>query len=373
MTERQGGEQRDLPFVLKCAAVLPALWVALFLLALPFPGGHPSLPGLVAMVPLGLSLTGRAMGGLTGDPGTSSVGLAVLVLATLVELAFVGAVVGVGARSLSGGHVRRRFAWLACFLIYVTGHIFSSGLLASRAATSVVLSVGSSRLKHEVLNRIARDRDRSYRGVLLTTLEKGVEPDVDEGIIAALTSLEDGGFWHSYLASPRASRWGINFRMKVLCDISNQSHYLQQAPGVDFALLSDSFVSLNKMMLERMVAELPDRPELLNPIFQVAFNIPTLGRSVIDRLVELLQRPSIATCPRIGMSYRGEWSDSSHPRHRLYELANAPCQAFTRADLELWLSNAELPEERGASPLNATGLCQFVLNTEGRDRKGRPR
>ncbi len=196
---------------------------------------------------------------------------------------------------------------------------------------------------------------------------------MDEGIIAALTSLEDGGFWHSYLTSPRGSRWGISFRAKVLCDISNQSLYLRGAPGVDFALLTDSFDNLTRMMLERMVAELPQRPDLVSSIFQVAFDNPTLGRSVIDQLAELLHRPYIAKCVRIGMSYRSEWSDASHPKHRLYKLANARCQDFTKTDIELWLSQAESPGERGTSPLKAGGLCQFVLNTEGRDRKGRPR
>ena len=62
-------EQKGLSFVAKCAAVLPALWLALFLLALPFPGGHPSLPSLVAVVPASLSLTGRAVGWLIGRPG----------------------------------------------------------------------------------------------------------------------------------------------------------------------------------------------------------------------------------------------------------------------------------------------------------------
>ena len=70
-------ERNGLPFVAKCAAVLPALWLALFLLALPFPGGHPSLPALVAVVPASLSLTGRAAGWLMGEPGNSSVSLTV--------------------------------------------------------------------------------------------------------------------------------------------------------------------------------------------------------------------------------------------------------------------------------------------------------
>ena len=81
----------DLSFVAKCAAVLPALWLVLFLIALPFPGGHPSLAGVVAMVPAGLSLTGRAVWWLMGDPGTYPFSLVVLVLGTLVELSFLGA------------------------------------------------------------------------------------------------------------------------------------------------------------------------------------------------------------------------------------------------------------------------------------------
>ena len=72
-----------------------------------------------------------------------------------------------------------------------------------------------------------------------------------------------------------------------------------------------------------MVAALPDRPELLNPIFRIGLNNPRLGRALVDQLFELLQRPSIAKCVHLGMSYRSEWSDSSHPKHRLYELANA--------------------------------------------------
>jgi hypothetical protein len=94
---------------------------------------------------------------------------------------------------------------------------------------------------------------------------------------------------------------------------------------------------------------------------------------LVDQLYELLQRPSIATCVHLGMSYRGEWSDSSHPKHRLYELANSSCQDFTKADLVLWLSHYESTEESGPAPLNAGGLCQFVINTEGMDRKGRSR
>ena len=375
MTDRQRVEQHGLRFVAKCAAVLPALWLALFLLALPFPGGHPSLPSLVAVIPASLSLTGRAAGWLMGDPGTSSVSLAVLALGTLIELAFVGAVAGVGARRLFDGHFPGQSAWLGCFFIYVACHIFGGALVTSRAGTSVVLSVGSPSLRHEVLQRIAEGGDRSYREILLSALEKGSEPDVDEDIIAALTLLEDGAFWHSYLSSPRGSRWGMSFWAKVLCDISNKSLYLRQAqpPGVDFALLTESFANLNKMMFERMVAGLPDRPELLNPIFRIGLNNPKLGRALVDQLSELLQRPSIAKCVRLGMSSRSEWSDSSHPKHRLYELANATCQDFTKADLEFWLSHHESPEEVGPSPLNATGLCQFVINTEGMDRKGRPR
>jgi hypothetical protein len=366
-------EQNGLPFVAKCAVVLPAFWLALFLLALPFPGGHPSLPSLVAMVPASLSLTGRAAGWLTGEPGSSPLGLAVLVVATLVELGFLGAVAGVGARRLLDGHFPGQSAWFGCFLIYVACHMFGSALVTSRAATSAVLSVGSTSVKLEVLQRIARDGDRSYRDVLLSALEKGSEPDVDEDIIAALTWLEDGGFWHSYLTAARGSRWGISFWAKVLCDISHKSLYLRQAPAVDFALLTESFANLNKMLFERMVAALPDRPELLNPIFRIGFNNPKLGRALVDRLSELLQRPSIAKCVHLGMSYRSEWTDASHPKHRLYELAHATCQDFTKADLEFWLSHYESPEELGPAPLNATGLCQFVIDTEGIDRKGRPR
>ena len=205
-----------------------------------------------------------------------------------------------------------------------------------------------------MLQRIAEGGDRSYREILLSALEKGSEPDVDEDIIAALTLLEDGAFWHDYLTSPRGSRWGISFWAKVLCDISDKSLYLRHASAVDFARLTESFASLNKMMFERMVAALPDRPELLNPIFIIGLNNPPLGRALVDRLFELLQRPSIAKCVHLGMAFRREWSDSSHPKHRLYELANATCQDFTKADLELWLSHHESPEELGPSPLNAT-------------------
>jgi hypothetical protein len=373
MTDRHPVEQNRLPFVAKCAAVLPALWLALFLLALPFPGGHPSLPALVAMIPVSLSLTGRAAGWLMGDPGSSSVGLAVLVVATLVEMGFVGAVAGVGARRLLDGHFPGQYAWLGCFLLYIVCHIFGDAVVTSRAVTSVVLSVGSTSLRRDVLQRIAKSGDRRDRDILLLALEKGSEPDVDEDIIAALTLLEDGAFWHGYLTSPRGSRWGISFWAKVLCDMSDKSLYLRQAPAVDFARLTESFANLNQMMFERMVARLPDRPELLNPIFIIGLNNPPLGRALIDRLFELLQRPSTAKCVHLGMSYRSEWSDASHPKHRLYELANANCQDFTKADLELWLSHSQSPEELGPSPLNAGGLCQFVINTEGMDRKRRSR
>src|SRR5262245_20968928 len=112
MTDRHPAPQRGLLFVAKCAAVLPVLWLALFLLALPFPGGQPSLPGLGAVVPPSLSLTGRAVGWLIGDPGNSSVRLALLVLATVAEMGFVGAVAGVGARRLLDGHFPRQYVWL---------------------------------------------------------------------------------------------------------------------------------------------------------------------------------------------------------------------------------------------------------------------
>ena len=365
-------EQKGLLFVARCAAGPPVLWLALFLLALPFPGGHPSLLSLVVMVPASLSLTGRAAGSLIGEPGAFSISLPVLVLATLVELAFVGAVAGVAARRLFDGHFPGQSAWLGAFLIYVACHVFIGAAVTSRAVTSVVLSVGSTRLKHEVLQRIGKSGDRSYRETLLSAFEKESEPDVDENIIAALTGLEDGGFWHGYLTSPRGSRWRISWA-KVLCDISNKSLYLRQAPGVDFALLTESFTNLNRIMFDRMVAALPDRPELLNQIFRIGFNNPKLGRTLVDQLFELLQRPSIAKCVRLGMSFRNEWSEASHPKHRLHELANATCQDFTRADIESWLSHYESPEEAGPSPLNATGLCQLVIDTEGRDRKGRLR
>jgi hypothetical protein len=358
-------------FVAKCAAVLPALWLVLYLIALPFPGGHPSLPALVAVLPAALSLTGRAAGWLMGDAGTFSVSLTVLVVGTVIEMGFLGAVAGVAIRRLSRGHFPGQFAWLACFLIYVAGHMFGSALVSSRVVAGVALSAGSPSMRDAVLQRITKSGDRSYRDILLSALEKGSEPDVDEAIIAALTRLEDGGFWHSYLTSPRGSRWGMGFRAKVLCDISNKSRELREAPGVNFARLTESFTTLHAMMFERMVAELPDRPELLNPIFNIAFNNPALGRSLVDRLFELLQRPSIAKCVRLGMGYQGEWSDPSHPKHRLYELATASCQEFTKADLELLLSHHEASEESGFPPLNATGLCLYVISTEGMDRKRR--
>ena len=272
-------EQKGLLFVARCAAGPLVLWLALFLLALPFPGGHPSLLSLVAMVPASLSLTGRAAGSLMGEPGAFSMSLPVLVLATLVELAFVGAVAGVAARRLFDGHFPGQSAWLGAFLIYVACHVFIGAAVTSRAVTSVVLSVGSTRLKHEVLQRIGKSGDRSYRETLLSAFEKESEPDVDENIIAALTGLEDGGFWHGYLTSPRGSRWRISTWAKVLCDISNKSLYLRQAPGVDFALLTESFTNLNRIMFDRMVAVLPDRPELLNQIFRIGFNNPKLGRT----------------------------------------------------------------------------------------------
>jgi hypothetical protein len=228
-------------------------------------------------------------------------------------------------------------------------------------------------LRHAALEKITRDRDRSYRGALLSALEKGSEPDVDEDIIAALTWLEDGAFWHDYAASPRGSRWGLSFLSKVVCDISNKSADLQRTPGVDFTRLTESFASLNKIVFERMVAELPDRPELLNPVFGIALNSPELGRAQVDRLFELLQRPAIARCVHLPMSSRAEWSEASHPYHRLDELAAATCQNFTKADLNLWLSYHESLETQGSAPLNANAVCQFVINTEGMDRKGRAR
>jgi hypothetical protein len=366
-------KDHGLPLVAKCAAVLPAVWLVLFLLALPFPGGHPSLTALVAVIPAALSLTGRAAGWLMGDAGTFSVSLAVLVVGAVIEMGFLGAVAGVAIRRLSRGHFPGQSIWFGCFLIYVALHIFGRAIVTSRPVTSVALSAGSATVRHQVLQRIAKSGDRGYREALLSALEKGSEPDVDEDIIAALTRLEDGAFWHGYLTSPRGARWGLSFRAKVLCDISNKSSELRQTPGVDFARLTESFASLNTMMFDRMAAALPDRPELLNPIFRIAFNNPRLGRTLVDRLFELLQRPSIAKCVRLGMSFREEWSDPSHPKHRLYELATATCQDFTKADLERLLSHFEASEESGSAPLDATGLCMFVITTEGMDRKGRPR
>lgn len=364
-------KDHGLPFIAKCAAVLPAAWLVLFLLALPFPGGHPSLTALVAVIPAALSLTGRAAGWLMGDAGTFSVPLTALIAGTVIELGFLGAAAGVAIRRVSRGHVPGQYVWLACFVIYVGCHVFGSALVTSRAVTTAALSAGSPGMRYAVLQRIAQSGDRAYREALLSALEKGSEPDVDEAIIAALTRLEDGAFWHGYLTSPRGSRWGLSVWAKVLCDISSKSRGLRQAPGVDFVRLTESFASLSAIMFDRMVAALPDRPELLHPIFGIAVNNPTLGRALVDRLFELLQRPSIAKCVRLGLSYREEWRDPSHPTHRLYQLATATCQDFTKADLELWLAQAESPEESGAAPLNATGLCQYVVSTEGIDRKGR--
>jgi hypothetical protein len=306
-----------------------------------------------------------------GDAGAFSVSLTWLVVGTILEFGFLGAVAGVAIRRLSRGHFPGQFVWLACFVIYVACHIFGSALVTSRPVTSVALSAGSPTMRHAVLQRITKSGDRSYRETLLPALEKESEPDVDENIIAALTRLEDGGFWHGYLTSPRGSRWGMSFRAKVLCDISNKSRELQQAPGVDFARLTESFASLNTMMFDRMVAALPDRPELLNPIFSIAFNNSRLGRSLVDQLFGLLQRPSIAKCVHLPLGYRDAWRDSAHPKHRLYQLATATCQNFTKADLELWLSHFESPEDSGWPPLNATGLCLYVISTEGMDRKRR--
>jgi hypothetical protein len=371
MTDRHPDGQNGLRFAARCAAVLPALWLALLLLALPFSGGHPPLASLVLIVPGSVSLTGRAVNALMGEPAASGLPLTVLVLGTLVELGFVGVVAGVGARSLLDGNARRLSAWLGCALIYVACHVFVDRVFTSRAVTGAVLSGGSPHLRHAALQRIARDRDRSYRDVLLTALEKGSEPDVDEDIIAALTWLEDGGFWHIYATSPRGSRWGLSFLSKVLCDLSNKSADLQRVPDVDFTRLTESFASLNRLVFERMVAELPDRPELLKPIFGISLDNPELGRSQVDRLFELLQRPSIAKCVHLPMSFRAEWTDPSHPRHRLYELATVTCQNFTKADLNLWLSHSESAEVRGPARLQGGALCQFIIDTEGMDRKGR--
>lgn len=364
-------KDHGLLFIAKCAAVLPAVWLVLFLLALPFPGGHPSLTALVAVIPAALSLTGRIAGWLMGDAGTFSVPLAALIAGTVIELALLGAVGGVAIRRVSRGHFPGESVWLVGFLIYVACHLFGSTLATSRAVTTAALSAGSPSMRNAALQRIVRSGDRSYREALLSALEKGSEPDVDEDIIAALTRLEDGAFWHGYLTSPRGSLWGMSVWAKVLCDLSTKSHELRQSPVVDFARLTESFANLNTMMFERMVAALPDRPELLNPLFSIALNNPRLGRARVDQLSQLLQRPSIAKCVHLPMSFRDEWSDPSHHKHRLYELATATCQEITRADLELWLTHAESAEEAGAAPLNATGLCLYIVSTEGIDRKGR--
>jgi hypothetical protein len=360
-------------FIARCAAVLPAVWLVLFLLALPFPGGHPSLLSLVLIVPTSLSLTGRAVSAVAGGTDTSALSLFVAVLGTVVELGFIGVVAGLAARCLVHREFRRHAAWFAAGVIYIAGHALVDRVATSRSVTSVVLSMNSPRLRHNTLQRVVRDRDRSYRGVLLSVLEKGSEPDVDEEIIAALTSLEDGAFWHDYAMSPRGSRWGVSLLSKVQCELSNQSAYLQRAPGVDFARLTESFARLNGMVFERMVAELPNRPELLKPIFGIAGNNPELGRAEFDRLFDLLQRPSIAKCVRLPIAFRSEWSVPSHPSHRLYELANATCQEFSKADLRLWLSPDESVTGPRHEPFNATALCQFVIDTEGMDRKGRHR
>lgn len=372
MTDRRP-ERNGLRFVTRCAAVLPALWLILCLLALPFQGGHPPLAAFVFLLPASLSLTGRAVFAVAGDPGTSALPWIVLGLGTLVELGFVGVVAGAAARHLLNGDFRRPAAWLACGLVYIAGHMFVDRLPKSRTVTRVVLSMNSSQLRHETLRRIAREHDRSYREVLLAELEKGSEPDVDEDVIATLTWLEDGAFWHDYVTSPRGSRWGLSFLSKVQCDLSNKSADLQQAPGVDFPQLMESFASLNLIVFDRMVAELSNRPPLLKPIFGMAQNNPELGRAQFDRLFELLQRPSIAKCVRLPITFRSEWSVSSHPRHRLYQLANTTCQEFSKADLELWLSPDESTTARLREPLNALALCQFVIDAEGMDRKGRHR
>ena len=371
MTDRRPGPG-GLPFLARCAAVLPGLWLLLCLLSLPFQGGHPPLAALVFIVPASLSLTGRAVSALAGDPGTAAFSL-IVGLGTFVELGLVGVVAGAAARHLVNRDFRRHAAWLACGLIYVAGHVFVDRLPKSMAVTRAVLSMTSPRLRHDTLQRIARDRDRSYRAVLLSELEKGSEPDVDEDIIGTLTWLEDGAFWHDYAASARGSRWGVSFLSKVQCDLSNKSADLQRGPGVDFARLTESFAGLNQMVFDRMVAELPGRPELLKPIFGIARNNPELGRAEFDRLFDLLQRPSIAKCVRLPITFRGEWSAPSHPKHRLYELANATCQEFSTADLRLWLSPDESVTGRLREPLNAGALCQFVIDTEGMERKGRYR
>ena len=166
---------------------------------------------------------------------------------------------------------------------------------------------------------------------------------------------------------------GSEFSVESAVRPLEQERVPSTGTGVDFARLTESFGGLNLIVFERMVAELPGRPELLKPIFGLAQNNPELGRAQVDRLFELLQRPSIAKCVRLPMSFRTEWSEPSHPKHRLYELANVTCQNFSKADLGLWPSPDESVTGRLREPLNATALCQFVIDTEGMDRKGRPR
>jgi hypothetical protein len=72
LTDRHPEARNGLRFLARCAAVLPALWLALLLLALPFGGGgHPSLTSLVIIAPASVSLTGRAISALMGDPGVT--------------------------------------------------------------------------------------------------------------------------------------------------------------------------------------------------------------------------------------------------------------------------------------------------------------
>lgn len=361
--------ERQLSFALKCAVALPAVWVVLLLLSLPFPGGHPSLTGAVLALPASVSLAGRAVNGLSGDPGASAGGLVVFVVATLVELAVVGAAVGGVVRSLSRGQLRRAAPWAGVLVLYAVCHTFVGGVATSKVTTRLALA-GPGVLRQGVLARISRDRDRNDRGVLLDALEQGREPAVDEGIIGALTWLEDGAFWHGYLTSPRASRWGTNLWAKVICDIATKSGDLRRMPGVDFSRLTESFTDLNRRMFDRLVTEAPSRPELLNPAVRIAFNNPRLGHTLVDRILALLQRPEVAPCVRLGFSYRQEWSNPGHPKRRLYDLARATCQDWTREDLELWLAHYESGEDAGPTPLNAFGLCQYIVDTEGPRRTG---
>jgi hypothetical protein len=122
--------QNSLAFVVKCAAVLPTLWLVLFLVARRFQGGEPFVSIFVTLLPTGYSLTSSAARWFTGRHGFFPVSLTVLVVGTAIELAFLGAVAGVAIRGLSRGRFPGQSAWLACFLIYVACQICGYWLTA---------------------------------------------------------------------------------------------------------------------------------------------------------------------------------------------------------------------------------------------------